>query len=170
MLYDSFTAWINSFLACMGGCIGSSTKSSHTLLGDDLAKGRKSHGRTISSVSDGFWTTSTHDVEQSVGLSHRSLSSISTSNQSFSDHGSGSTNGQNEFVNQGFLLWNQNRLQWTGGRMATDQPCQTKEPKISLSATYDSLLGNKEQFRQSIPLSEMVEFLVDIWEEEGFYD
>ncbi|KAL0547484.1 hypothetical protein IC582_017420 [Cucumis melo] len=40
----------------------------------------------------------------------------------------------------------------------------------SWSATYDSLLGNNKPFPQPIPLGEMVDFLVDIWEQEGLYD
>jgi len=38
------------------------------------------------------------------------------------------------------------------------------------TATYDSLLGSNKLFPQPIPLTEMVDFLVDIWEQEGLYD
>ncbi|KAK1576127.1 hypothetical protein Q3G72_004175 [Acer saccharum] len=51
----------------------------------------------------------------------------------------------------GLLLWNQTR-----------QRCW--------NATYDSLLGSNKPFPQPIPLPEMVDFLVDVWEQEGMYD
>ncbi|KAG6733939.1 hypothetical protein I3842_01G247800 [Carya illinoinensis] len=40
----------------------------------------------------------------------------------------------------------------------------------SWNASYESLLGSNKPFPQSIPLVEMVDFLVDIWEQEGLYD
>jgi len=40
----------------------------------------------------------------------------------------------------------------------------------SWNASYESLLGNNKPFPQPIPLAEMVDFLVDIWEQEGLYD
>ncbi|EMS50088.1 hypothetical protein TRIUR3_19400 [Triticum urartu] len=38
------------------------------------------------------------------------------------------------------------------------------------NAAYESLLGSNKPFPQPIPLHEMVDFLVDIWEQEGLYD
>uniref|UniRef100_A0A453EBK8 Gag1-like clamp domain-containing protein n=1 Tax=Aegilops tauschii subsp. strangulata TaxID=200361 RepID=A0A453EBK8_AEGTS len=40
----------------------------------------------------------------------------------------------------------------------------------SWNAAYESLLGSNKPFPQPIPLHEMVDFLVDIWEQEGLYD
>lgn len=40
----------------------------------------------------------------------------------------------------------------------------------SWNATYESLLGSTKTFAQPIPLGEMVDFLVDGWEQEGLYD
>ncbi|KAG5537559.1 hypothetical protein RHGRI_024872 [Rhododendron griersonianum] len=40
----------------------------------------------------------------------------------------------------------------------------------SWNATYESLLGSSKPFSQPVPLAEMVDFLVDIWEQEGMYD
>ncbi|GAB4832859.1 hypothetical protein Ancab_006874 [Ancistrocladus abbreviatus] len=115
MLYDSFAAWINSFLACMGGCLGNCTKPTGSCTVDELSKGQQGLTLEKSSRSEDFWTTSTYDIDTSVGLSRRSISSLSTSNQSFCcDVGSGNTH--SEFVNHGLLLWNQMRGQWTGGR------------------------------------------------------
>ncbi|KAG5390849.1 hypothetical protein IGI04_032390 [Brassica rapa subsp. trilocularis] len=38
------------------------------------------------------------------------------------------------------------------------------------AASYDSLLGSNKLFSQPIPLNEMVDFLVEVWEQEGLYD
>nr|GMD42834.1 uncharacterized protein LOC109169591 isoform X1 [Ipomoea batatas]GMD48738.1 uncharacterized protein LOC109169591 isoform X1 [Ipomoea batatas] len=69
----------------------------------------------------------------------------------------------------GFLLWNQIRQQWVGNR-ETKKRAAVDEPKLSFDATYDSLLGTNKPFPQPIPLSEMVDFLVDVWEQDGLYD
>uniref|UniRef100_A0A0D9YNW0 Gag1-like clamp domain-containing protein n=1 Tax=Oryza glumipatula TaxID=40148 RepID=A0A0D9YNW0_9ORYZ len=70
----------------------------------------------------------------------------------------------------GLLLWNQTRQQWVGNRRHNSQRQQPREPKISWNATYESLLGSTKPFPQAIPLGEMVDFLVDGWEQEGLYD
>ncbi|RVW39108.1 hypothetical protein CK203_084118 [Vitis vinifera] len=36
--------------------------------------------------------------------------------------------------------------------------------------TYEDLLSTNEPFSEPIPLTEMVDFLVDIWQDEGLYD
>ncbi|XP_010519948.1 PREDICTED: uncharacterized protein LOC104799233 isoform X2 [Tarenaya hassleriana] len=98
--------------------------------------------------------------------SHRSLSSISLT---LNNTSSGSSSNPTEFVNHGSILWNQTRQQW----LANGTP-QTKskhrEPTISWNATYESLLGMDKRFSRPIPLPEMVDFLVDVWELEGLYD
>ncbi|KAF1002720.1 uncharacterized protein LOC141700394 isoform X1 [Apium graveolens] len=38
------------------------------------------------------------------------------------------------------------------------------------SSTYESLLTSNKRFTKPIPLAEMVDFLVDIWEQDGMYD
>ncbi|THG22175.1 hypothetical protein TEA_025225 [Camellia sinensis var. sinensis] len=65
------------------------------------------------------------------------------------------------------LLWNQTRLQWIGNKKSENQAQQLREPKLSWNATYESLLGSNKPFRRPIPLPEMVDFLVDIWEQDG---
>ncbi|KAH0687313.1 hypothetical protein KY285_017872 [Solanum tuberosum] len=40
----------------------------------------------------------------------------------------------------------------------------------SWNATYDSLFGSNKLLPMSIPLAEMVDFLMDFWELEGLYD
>ncbi|KAL2929565.1 Imidazoleglycerol-phosphate dehydratase [Bienertia sinuspersici] len=172
-VYDSFASWINSFLACIGSCLGRCAKPKPTsYVEDNLPKGLRCQGQMVekNSVSDDFWGTSTGDIDFPNGLSQRSISSMSTSNVSFhSDLGSANMNSQNDFVNHGLLLWTQLRLQWIG-ITKSDEHHQSLGPTISLNATYNSLLGSRERFRRPIPLSEMVEFLVDVWEQEGLYD
>ncbi|KAF3447117.1 hypothetical protein FNV43_RR12297 [Rhamnella rubrinervis] len=41
---------------------------------------------------------------------------------------------------------------------------------MNWNATYESLLGTSKPFPQPIPLSEMIEFLVDVWEQDGLFD
>ncbi|KHN08131.1 Phospholipase D alpha 1, partial [Glycine soja] len=67
------------------------------------------------------------------------------------------------------LLWNQMRRQWVGNRRHENKK-QVGEPIISWNATYESLMGTNKPFPRPIPLGEMVDFLVDIWEMEGLYD
>lgn len=57
-------------------------------------------------VSDGFWSTSTYEMENSAPQSQRSLSSISTSNPSFDPtSGPGSSSAPPEFVNHGMCKY-----------------------------------------------------------------
>ncbi|XP_038899929.1 uncharacterized protein LOC120087116 isoform X1 [Benincasa hispida] len=92
------------------------------------------------------------------------------------------------FVNHvlvvGLLLWNQTRQHWVQNRKSGNKEHLIREPKLnthclcmpksfwlcSWNATYDSLLGSNKPFPQPIPLGEMVDFLVDAWEQEGLYD
>ncbi|CAM8963502.1 unnamed protein product [Rhodiola kirilowii] len=99
-----------------------------------------------------------------------SASSISTSNQTLDPHSSSSIASQApEFVNHGLLLWNQIRQQWVGNKK-TPKETQVREPRLSWNATYESLLGSSKPFPQPIPLPEMVDFLVEEWEQDGLYE
>lgn len=110
-------------------------------------------------------------MDNSAAQSLGSLSSTSATKQVPDPNGvSPSTNNPGEFVNHGLLLWNQNRQQWVGKKRDNNRSQQKHKPILSWNATYDSLLGSNKQFTQPIPLAEMVEFLVDIWEQEGHYD
>ncbi|KAJ9702581.1 hypothetical protein PVL29_004359 [Vitis rotundifolia] len=109
-------------------------------------------------------------MDNSAVQSQGSISSISTSNQTFDPHSNaGSTSNPPEFVNHGLLLWNQTRQQWIGNQKSQNRT-QVQEPRISWNATYESLLGTNKPLPQPIPLAEMVDFLVDVWEQEGLYD
>ncbi|KAI3463405.1 hypothetical protein Pfo_020068 [Paulownia fortunei] len=70
----------------------------------------------------------------------------------------------------GLILWNQSRKKWIGNKKPESRAQQHREPKLSWNATYDSLLSNNKPFHKPVPLGEMIDFLVDIWEQEGMYD
>ncbi|GMY35853.1 hypothetical protein FCV25MIE_31095 [Fagus crenata] len=153
------------------GCFGCCTKPTPIIAVDEPSKGLKIQGRKVRkpSISDDFWSTSTCDLENSTVQSQRSVSSISTLNQVLNSS-SASMGSHSDFVNHGLLLWNQTRLQWMGSSRPRNQTQQSREPRLSWNATYENLLGTKQPFPHPTPLSEMVEFLVDVWEQEGLYD
>ncbi|KAL3839822.1 hypothetical protein ACJIZ3_024413 [Penstemon smallii] len=171
MLSSSFSSWITHFISYMGSCFGCCTKSQPITHVDEPSKGLRIEGQVIkkqpSIVSDDFWSTSTCDMENSTAQSQRSLSSISVSNHS-SISGPGSTSSQSDFVNHGLLLWNQTRLQWIGNSKSQSRG-KVHEPVLSSYSSYESLLGTSKRFPQPVPLPEMIEFLVDIWDQEGMY-
>ncbi|XP_038971288.1 uncharacterized protein LOC103698773 isoform X6 [Phoenix dactylifera] len=79
-------------------------------------------------------------------------------------------NGNNSsFINQASIAWNEMRREWVGDRSKHSHR-RSREPVISWCTTYEDLLSVGQPFPQPIPLSEMVDFLVDIWYEEGLYD
>lgn len=108
-------------------------------------------------------SSSTCEMDNSTVWSQRSMPPAQSQN-SHSNIGSST-----DFVNSGLLLWNETRKQWVGNKMSESQK-QVQEPKISWNATYDSLLTTNKPFPEPIPLAEMIEFLVDVWEQEGLYD
>ncbi|KAK9029693.1 hypothetical protein V6N11_026799 [Hibiscus sabdariffa] len=140
--------WIGDLLVCMGGCFGCCTKPTPVIAVDQPSKGLRIQGRKVRkpSISDDFWsTTSTYDLESIAFQSQKSLSSIGTSNPTPSQCSSTGGLANSAFVNQGLVIWNQTRLQWIGSR--------TRNP-----------------FPRPVPLSEMIDFLVEVWEQEGLYD
>ncbi|XP_027167222.1 uncharacterized protein LOC113767359 isoform X3 [Coffea eugenioides] len=173
--FGSIVAWILHMVACMGyiGCLGSATEPKLDLTIHDSLQQQKPvaeiHSRiSKASISESFRTNSNCDMDVSAVQSQGSVSSVSSSLTN--SHGAGSSNASYEFVNHGLLLWNQTRRQWIGSRKPEKQMQQLREPKLSWNATYDSLLGSNKPFTKRIPLAEMVDFLVDVWEQEGMYD
>ncbi|XP_039059955.1 uncharacterized protein LOC120203862 isoform X2 [Hibiscus syriacus] len=79
---------------------------------------------------------------------------------------SGSTSRPSEFVNHGLLLWNQTRRQWLGNKRP-EKRVQPRETTINWNTIYKSLHGDYKPFPRPIPLPEMVDFLVDIWDQEA---
>ncbi|XP_016513420.1 uncharacterized protein LOC107830393 isoform X4 [Nicotiana tabacum] len=154
------------------GCLGSDSKTKLTSSVHEPLNGQEYLDQVVhkAKLSKDFWTTSTCDMESnSAAQSRGSISSISTSTQTHDAHGAANTNEHSEFVNHGVLLWSQIRQQWVGHKIP-EKPKQLLEPKLSWNATYDSLLGSNKPFPKPIPLAEMVDFLVDVWEQEGMYD
>ncbi|XVF26584.1 hypothetical protein REPUB_Repub14bG0030300 [Reevesia pubescens] len=155
------------------GCLGCCKRPTFNPLVNESSKGLKLHGQALrkASISEDFWTTSTCDMDNNAVQSQGSISSISTSNQTLDPNGSAaSADAPSEFVNHGLLVWSQTRQRWVGNKMTENRPQQVQEPKLNWNATYESLLGSNKPFPQPIPLSEMMDFLVDVWEQEGLYD
>ncbi|OMO73654.1 hypothetical protein COLO4_26942 [Corchorus olitorius] len=73
------------------------------------------------------------------------------------------------FVNHAEITWHEIRRQWVGDQSQKSKR-MAREPIMSWTTTYEDLLCSTEPFQQPIPLAEMVDFLVDIWHEEGLYD
>ncbi|GAU37052.1 hypothetical protein TSUD_207580 [Trifolium subterraneum] len=183
------------------GCFGCCVKPTPIIAVDEPAKGLRIQGQTMRkpTASDGFWSSSPCDLDNSTIQSQRSISSVSTLNQILYQSNGTSTAGTDpEFVNQGnpwdedregevdkqrikppshqvqscdqgLLRWNEGRLQWVGQGLSEKQSQQKQESRLNRNATYESLLGTRQPFPKSVPLSEMVEFLVDVWESEGMY-
>lgn len=73
------------------------------------------------------------------------------------------------FVNHAEIAWHERRREWVGDQSQGSRRAP-REPIMSWTTTYEDLLLSTEPFQQPIPLAEMVDFLVDIWNEEGLYD
>ncbi|KAI3470507.1 hypothetical protein Pfo_027170 [Paulownia fortunei] len=73
------------------------------------------------------------------------------------------------FVNHAAIAWNESRRKWIGN-VSQRSERMAKDPIISWSTTYEDLLSTHEPFPEPIPLPEMVDFLVDIWQDEGLFD
>ncbi|WJX35555.1 hypothetical protein P8452_23528 [Trifolium repens] len=156
------------------GCLGCFSKPLVIIsMGEaDASKGQNTQGQTMSidNRSEDFWSSSAIELDHGATQSQRSFSSIAVSNHPSDPQSSdGIQTDPPEFVNHGLLLWNQMRHHWVGNKRS-ERLKQVGEPKISWNATYESLLGTNKPFPQRVPLGEMVEFLVDIWELEGMYD
>ncbi|AQK69520.1 hypothetical protein ZEAMMB73_Zm00001d015776 [Zea mays] len=168
---DELASQIREAVSESSGCFGCA-QPTPIIAVDEPTKGLRIQGRSVKrhNLSDDFWSSSPHEMENSALQSRHSMSSISTAAQPNDQHASGSSSSPNEFVNQGLLLWHQTRQQWIGKRRHNSQGQQSQGPKISCNATYESLLGSSKPFPQPIPLGEMVGFLVISWEQEGLYD
>ncbi|XP_056160415.1 uncharacterized protein LOC115667002 isoform X2 [Syzygium oleosum] len=73
------------------------------------------------------------------------------------------------FVNHAAVAWHESRRKWVGDQTQRS-PKVLKDEIISWSTTYEELLSTNEPFSEPIPLPEMVDFLVDIWHDEGLFD
>ncbi|OIV97739.1 hypothetical protein TanjilG_12496 [Lupinus angustifolius] len=139
---------------------------------DGVSKGLRPEGEAVKkdNRSEDLWCSSTSEMDRYAAESQRSISSIGISSHPSDPRSSaGIQTHPPEFINEGLLLWNQIRQQWVGHRRPESRK-QPGEPRISWNATYETLVGTNRRFPQPIPLAEMVDFLVDIWEIEGLYD
>ncbi|KAK4761033.1 hypothetical protein SAY87_005926 [Trapa incisa] len=156
----------------MGGCLVCCSKSKLISSSGSLLKGQDSKDRGLKNPSnlEDFWSSSLLEMENSTVQSQGSISSISISNQTLDPRCGQGPSGTPMFINHGLLLWDQTRQQWLGNKKNEMRPRQSRESKLSWNVTYESLLGSNKPFPQPVPLSEMVDFLVDAWEQEGMYD
>ncbi|XP_022993761.1 uncharacterized protein LOC111489671 [Cucurbita maxima] len=74
------------------------------------------------------------------------------------------------FVNQAAIRWHESRKKWVDTKQSQQQQRMERDSIISWSTAYEDLLSTYEPFSEPIPLPEMVDFLVDIWHDEGLFD
>ncbi|KAG0491634.1 hypothetical protein HPP92_004687 [Vanilla planifolia] len=153
----------------MGSCLGV-PKKSQTIPGRTSKLPRKMSISRLPTRERRRWSSSSEPMANSVSISN----SLETCNSQYpppsDSHRSETQNASDDsFVNHATIAWAAQRSAWVG-----DQTSKThrtiREPIISWCTTYEDLLSTSNKFLQPIPLSEMVDFLVDIWHEEGLYD
>ncbi|KAF1864593.1 hypothetical protein Lal_00039222, partial [Lupinus albus] len=172
-----------AYIPQINGCFGCCTKPTPIKAVDEATNGRKIQGWTVKkpTTSDDFWSSSTRDVDNSTFQSQRSIQSVSTLNQILGTSTEGNDHEFNTFFafkgqrkvnfelfSAGLLLWNESRLKWIGSDSPKNQTQQTRETRLNANETYETyetLLGSRRLF----PKPEMVEFLVNVWEQEGMY-
>ncbi|KAJ7538253.1 hypothetical protein O6H91_11G040100 [Diphasiastrum complanatum] len=152
----------------MGNCVGGFAKPPPTASIDKSRKQnilkRGAHGHAPPQKE--WWSSS--EMENNLNSRSSQLSAVSVVSQDHQSNNQDVDLNSHLFVNHALNLWNEQRRAWVGNR-SHNQP-QQREPVISWTATYDELLATSRPFSEPIPLAEMVDFLVDIWEQEGLYD
>ncbi|KAK9812678.1 hypothetical protein WJX72_001776 [[Myrmecia] bisecta] len=73
-----------------------------------------------------------------------------------------------QWINPGLQRWYAERKEWTTPTVQPRRP--PKRNVLGMDATYDELLTSNKPFAESVPLTEMVEFLVDTWIQDSMYD
>ncbi|KAI3705316.1 hypothetical protein L1987_75552 [Smallanthus sonchifolius] len=73
------------------------------------------------------------------------------------------------FVNHAELAWHEMRRAWVGDRSKKSHT-KFRQPILSWTTSFEDLLLSGEPFPDLIPLTDVVDLLVDIWVEEGFYN
>ncbi|GHP06585.1 hypothetical protein PPROV_000533000 [Pycnococcus provasolii] len=80
------------------------------------------------------------------------------------------------WTNQGLLAWERQRLAWRSAQRqqqhqnARARANQARQAVLNPDVTYEDLLLTNRPFPVPVPLQEMVDLLVDVWDEEGLYD
>lgn len=152
------------------GCIGNLSKS-QSLPDSKLKRPLRKKSQDSSTGNRRRWQSGLEAMEKNVSISVSLEGNISSiPNSIVNDSKTSMENGvDTSFINHAAEAWAEMRRQWVGHQAEVPRKAP-REPVISWSTTYDDLLSTSERFPQRIPLSEMVDFLVDIWHEEGLYD
>uniref|UniRef100_A0A803NLP4 DUF4050 domain-containing protein n=1 Tax=Cannabis sativa TaxID=3483 RepID=A0A803NLP4_CANSA len=129
------------------GCFGCFTKPSLIIAVDEPSKGLTIQGKaaTKASFSEDIWSSSTIEMDNSGFHSQRSIS-LGTSNHVSDPHATSSS--PREFVNHG-----------KSHSLASDKAAMAWKQKVSDKDTKPRAQDK-----------EMIDFLVDLWEQEGLYD
>ncbi|KAH7276459.1 hypothetical protein KP509_39G008000 [Ceratopteris richardii] len=155
-------------VACMGACFGSCSKSSDVLSADQASKLSSLPKRRESHTERDFWSSSSNEVDPVTSSKLSQSLSSSKQNQSTESFEANSSPRRGD-LNYGIALWTEQRREWTR-RTSEARPPENHEAIISWASTYEDLLSTSRPFPRPIPLSEMVDFLVEVWEQEGLYD
>ncbi|KAK8948075.1 hypothetical protein KSP40_PGU013161 [Platanthera guangdongensis] len=153
----------------MGSCLGGLSKS-HSLPSRSLKTPKTKSINRILIHKGRKCSASPETMESNVSISNSletHLIPCPPSNDADKSESENAFNGS--FVNHALVTWVAERREWVGDQTRKSRRGPT-EPIISWCTTYDDLLSTNNPFPQPIPLSEMVDFLVDIWHEEGLYD
>ncbi|KAL1551392.1 hypothetical protein AAHA92_19243 [Salvia divinorum] len=101
------------------------------------------------------------------------------------NQGAGCSRESTEYVNPGLVLWNESREKWVADKKLATRSHQlfhglklrsicmdTKLHLCSANTSKDmhKLLNSAEPFPRHVPLGEMVDFLVNVWDDEGMYE
>ncbi|ONK56983.1 uncharacterized protein A4U43_C10F15340 [Asparagus officinalis] len=150
----------------MGCCVGGLSKSH--LISDRQSK---RDIRQPSRRRRREWSTGPKVMENNVSMSHSLDAHLSSCPPTLSEENKSTEENVTtvSFINHAAIAWHERRREWIGDQSKRNHR-PTREPIISWSTTYEDLLTNNHPFSQPIPLSEMIDFLVDIWQEEGLYD
>ncbi|WOL09851.1 hypothetical protein Cni_G18604 [Canna indica] len=166
-LRENFPPRLHGSSACVGGLAKPQPLSERIL----TASKRMSIGQLLSH-NKGLQSSSSEVMEHNISISNTlgaNLSSVpNTVNE---NHESMKSPGEtaNNLYNQGAIAWNEIRKEWVGDQSKRSHRTP-REPTISWTTSYEDLLSTNQPFAQPIPLSEMVEFLVDTWDDDGLYD
>lgn len=151
-------------------CVGGLAKSQPTPDRSLRTPQKKNTGQS-STPKRRQWSTSPEPMENNVSITYSVETHLSSGPTNVNEDSNLTEESANSssFINQAAIAWNETRREWVGDRSKKSHGAP-REPVISWCTTYDDLLSTNQPFPQPIPLSEMVDFLVDIWHEEGLYD
>mmetsp|Transcript_14914 Transcript_14914/g.30343 ORF Transcript_14914/g.30343 Transcript_14914/m.30343 type:complete len:103 (+) Transcript_14914:36-344(+) len=87
-----------------------------------------------------------------------------------------SANSTGSFVNIGLRRWNEGRIRWlTGRRTVADQPANQiprgGSQSVDYDAVYEELLATSSKgFAEPVPLKDLIQVLIEVWEERGLLE